>query len=98
MRVIYHPEAELELIEAAQFYSQRVPGLGADFLVSIDEAVRTIMSAPDRWRTVARDVRRYLLPRFPFAILYRAQPDDLRILAVKHHSRKSDYWRGRLMD
>ena len=43
-----------------------------------------------------RDVRRYLLRRFPFAILYRLEPDHLRILAVKHHSRQSDYWQARM--
>ena len=28
MRLIYHPEAEAELIESARFYEQRVPSLG----------------------------------------------------------------------
>ena len=95
MRVIYHPEAEAELIEAAQFYGQRVAGLGAEFLAAVDESVRGIEEAPDRWRTVEQDVRRYLMRRFPFAILYRVEPDHLRILAVKHHSRQPDYWRAR---
>ena len=96
MTVIYHPEAEAEMIEAAQFYARRVAGLGAEFLAAVDEAVSGIMEAPDRWRTVEKDVRRYLLRRFPFAILYRVMPDHLRILAVKHHSRQPDYWRGRM--
>ena len=29
MRLIYHPDAEAELIEAARFYEQRIHGLGA---------------------------------------------------------------------
>ena len=96
MTVIYHPEAEAELIEAARFYARRVDGLGAEFLAAVDDAVRGIEEAPDRWRTVERDVRRYLLRRFPFAILYRVEPDHLRILAVKHHSRQPDYWQARM--
>jgi toxin ParE1/3/4 len=98
MSFIYHPDAEAELIEAAQFYSRRVPGLGADFLDTVDAAIAEIQSAPQRWRIVERDVRKFLLPRFPFAILYRILPDHLRILAVKHHSRKPDYWRKRLAE
>jgi toxin ParE1/3/4 len=96
MRIIYHPEAEAELIEAAQFYNRRVPGLGADFLDTVDGAVSLILEAPKRWRIVERDVRRYLLPRFPFALIYRVCPGHLRILAVKHHSRRPDYWMKRL--
>ena len=34
MTVIYHPEAEAELIEAARFYARRVDGLGAEFLAA----------------------------------------------------------------
>ena len=33
MRLIYHPEAETELTEAARFYEERVPTLGAQFLI-----------------------------------------------------------------
>lgn len=36
MRLIYHPDAEAELIEAARFYEQRIHGLGARFLDSRD--------------------------------------------------------------
>jgi hypothetical protein len=36
MSLIYHPEAENELLEAAQFYEGRVPTLGADFRDQIE--------------------------------------------------------------
>lgn len=70
MKVIYHPEAEAELIESAQFYSRRVPGLGSDLLDTVDAAVGIITQSPERWRILRLDVRRYVLPRFPFAIIY----------------------------
>lgn len=98
MRLIHHPDAEAELIEAAQFYERRVPGLGAQFLDTVDVAVGFIQQAPQRWRILESEVRRYLVPRFPYAIYYRALPDELRILAFKHHSRHPDYWRYRLSD
>ena len=98
MSIIYHPEAEAELMESAQFYSRRVPGLGADFLDTVDTAIALISEAPESWRIIRHDVRRYLLPRFPFAIFYRVLPDHLRILAVKHHSRRTDYRLNRLRD
>jgi plasmid stabilization system protein ParE len=95
MRVTYHPHAEAELIEAAQYYESRVEGLGKRFLAESDQAVSLIREAPQRWRIVEADVRRYLMPHFPFAIYYRALQDHVRILAFKHHSRHPDYWRYR---
>ncbi len=98
MRLIYHPDAEAELIEATQFYEHRVPTLGAQFLDAADLAIGVIQKAPKRWSIIEADVRHYLLPRFPYAIYYRVVSDDLRILAFKHHSRHPDYWRHRLDD
>lgn len=98
MRVIYHPDAETELIQAAQFYEERVPTLGAQFLDAAGRAILLISEAPDRWRIMEKNVRRYSMPRFPYAIYYRVLSDDLRILAFKHHRRHPDYWRYRLRD
>ena len=96
MRVIHHPHAEAELIEAAQYYERSVAGLGARFLDEVQTAVSLIREAPQRWRVMEADVRQYLMPRFPFAIYYRALSDHIRILAFKHHSRHPDYWRYRM--
>jgi len=97
MRLIYHPDAEVEVIEAARFYEGRSPGLGDRFLREFDAAISEIQSAPRRWRVVEEDLRRFVMRRFPFGIYYRVEGDDgLRILVVKHHSRHPDYWRYRL--
>ena len=96
MRLIYHPEAEAELIEAARFYEARVPELGAQFLTAADEALSILRDAPDRWRVIEADVRRHAMRRFPYFIYYRLLPGELRILAFAHHRRHPDYWRERL--
>ena len=98
MRLIYHPDAEAELIEAAQFYEERVSKLGAQFLGAVDRAIGVILEAPDRWNIIEADIRGYLMPRFPYAIYYRVMQDHIRILAFKHHSRHPTYWRYRVAD
>jgi toxin ParE1/3/4 len=98
MRLIYHPEAETELVEAGQYYERRVATLGVQFLDEADQAVSIILDAPERWNIVEEDVRRYLMPRFPYTIYYRALSEYVRILAFKHHSRHPDYWRYRISE
>jgi len=95
MRVTYHHAAEAELIETAQFYEHRLSGLGVEFLNAIDQAIAVIVESPERWRVIEKDVQRYLMPRFPFAIYYRMLSDHVRILVIKHHSRHPNYGRGR---
>ena len=71
------------------------PRLGAEFLNAVDDAIAKILQAPTRWRVIEADVRRYLMPRFPFAIYYRVLSDHVRILAIKQHSRFPNYWSER---
>jgi len=96
MRLIYHPDAEAEFIEAAQFYERRVATMGAQFLDAADQAIAVILDAPERFSILEGDIRQYLMRRFPYAIYYRVLPDHVRILAFKHHSQHPDYWRYRL--
>jgi plasmid stabilization system protein ParE len=96
MRLIYHPDAEVEVVEAAQIYEGKVPGLGDRFLRELDAAITIIQEAPGRWSVIEGEVRRFVMKRFPYGIYYRVEGADLRILVVKHHSRHPDYWRYRL--
>ncbi len=96
MRLIYHPHARTELVEAITYYESRVAGLGAQLR---DEANRTalkILEAPRRWQITEADVRRALIAHFPFAVYYRVCADHVQILAFKHHKQHPDYWRYRL--
>jgi len=98
MRLIYHPDAEAELIDAAQFNEGRQSTLVAQLFDAVDRAVAAIQKAPDRWSIVESDIRKYLIPRFPYAIYYRAMSDAIHILAFKHHIRHPNYWRYRMVD
>jgi toxin ParE1/3/4 len=60
------------------------------------KAFAQIIDAPERWPIIEGDVRRYLMPRFPYAIYYRITAKHIRILAFKHHRRHPDYWRYRI--
>lgn len=62
--------AEAELWNAVDYYEDKVPGLGLDFEKNIRISLSTIREAPKRWPESRDGVRRILLERFPFAIIY----------------------------
>jgi plasmid stabilization system protein ParE len=98
MRLIYHAEADAELIEAIRFYRERDRVIAGRFRREIDEAVKAILEAPDRWRVIEREVRAHRLRSFPYRILYRVRGQTLEILVVEHASREPGYWQHRLKD
>jgi hypothetical protein len=50
------------------------------------------------WPPYEGDTRRYLLKRFPFAVIYLTSEKKIQIVAVAHCKRKPGYWKERLKD
>jgi len=94
--IVFHPEADAEVIAAADWYEERVRGLGSDFLDEIDAAISRISDSPETFGIVIGRVRQHLLHRFPFGVAYRVEPDRIFILAVTHLHRDPDYWKYRM--
>ncbi len=86
-RVIILPRAEQDLCDAADYYDQRQPGLGDEFLDRVVQTLQMIRERPELFAEMLSDVRRASVPRFPYGIFYRAMIDRIVVLAVYHSSR-----------
>lgn len=93
--LIIRPEAEAEMREAFDWYEERVPGLGSDFLLNLDAAFRSILRAPQHYPVVHRNIRRALIRRFPYQIFFVEAPHRIVVLAVFHAKRSPKRWKGR---
>ncbi len=92
---LFHPAAEVELAEAADWYDEKRPGLGIELVEAVRANIRQVVQAPRAWPQ-AGGVRRSLMRRFPYAIVYRLTRDNfVHIIAVAHFKRRPKYWRGR---
>jgi hypothetical protein len=97
-----HPDAKLDVLEAADWYDARAVGLGDDLVAEFDMALSTILEAPHSWVAwpgaplLDPPIRRVLLWRFSsYAIAFRALPDRVLVLALVHSSREPFYWAHR---
>ena len=96
MTVTFHGAARAELAAAVERYNGRAPGLGDALAAEVRSVVVRIVDHPEAGFPVRPFIRRRLLARFPYSVLYNVRRDRLRILAVMHHRREPDYWTGRL--
>ena len=94
----FHPDADVEITEAAQYYEERLAGLGSDLLGEVERALDQILTNPEASQRIARRVRRKPLWRFPYNLIYAVYPDRIRIVACAHQKRRPFYWRKRLKD
>ncbi len=90
------PLAEKEMNEAALFYEERSPGLGRDFLDAVQGTVDAIVAHPNSGRRLSENIRRRIVPRFPFGVLYSVEPERVVVVAVMHLRRRPGYWKGRV--
>jgi plasmid stabilization system protein ParE len=89
--------AEQELFDAACYYELQAPNLGQDFLNKIDAAFQEIAAHPARGPIISSGIRRRLIHRFPYSILYRNDPDAVVVLAIMHQKRHPEYWLSRML-
>lgn len=92
----FHPDAESEFIASIAYYEECQEDLGLDFAREIYEAIQSIIINPEIWPFINNNIRRRLVNRFPFAVLYSSEGSKIYILAVMHLKRKPDYWISRI--
>lgn len=95
MVVSFHHLAERELNDAAAYYELESPGLGTAFIAEVERATEAIVQHPESGHRILGPVRRRLLHRFPYGLLYTVKPEMIRILAVMNLKRRPAYWVGR---
>lgn len=96
VELVIAPEAELDITEAYTWYEGRRPGLGEEFLSSVDACFESIRRRPEMYPVVHEAYRRSLIRRFPYAVFYDQVEAMVTIYAVFHTSRDPAKWRQRL--
>jgi plasmid stabilization system protein ParE len=86
-----------EISEAAEFYEGQLPGLGADFVDEVDEAIGLVLRFPTAWSRLSGEFRFRSLRRFPYSIIYTLPEDScILIVSVFHQHREPLSWRRNL--
>ena len=96
MSIEFLSEAEEEMVEAAAFYEEQAEGLGDRFLDDVEHSAQLLSEQPLIGQQLDEYLRRLLLHRFPFSLIYSMEPSGILIVAVAHQSRQPGYWRERL--
>lgn len=96
MRLYFTLLAREELREAQLYYNHLQKGLGAHLQAEAQAAAKTIVDNPLAWQVERGDIRRFLLNRFPYKILYAIEDGKVIVLAVMHQHRQPDYWVDRI--
>ncbi len=85
--LIFRGIAQLELDESVAWYENKRVGLGGQFRIEIEKHLERIANQPQRFSQIRGQVRRAVLPRFPYCIYFLPEVDRIIVLAVFHSRR-----------
>lgn len=94
--IVLLPEAQAEFDQGVDWYEQQRPGLGQDFIDSVRDVTNRISTTPEVHAITYKDVRKAVVRRFPYNILYRVETDRIVVVAVFHTSRNPKDWQDRV--
>lgn len=85
--------AALDLGEIQDYYAKTGAWLENEFIDDFQDACRDIVKFPGAWPEVEAGFRRKLLSRFPYALWFSVDGDDVVVARVFHTSRLPGSWR-----
>ena len=97
-KVIFNEIARDELNDAITYYEMELKGLGEYFRNEIKKGIKRIVRHPEAWSIEIGEVRKYILHKFPYKILYSIEKDHIFIIAIAHQHRRPNYWIERIIN
>jgi plasmid stabilization system protein ParE len=95
MTAEFLPDAQEEMVDAARFYEEKAAGIGIAFLLEVHKAVSKIVDQPLSAPEIRGNIRKKVIRRFPYNLLYTVEEDVIVIIAVAHQKRAPSYWHKR---
>jgi plasmid stabilization system protein ParE len=96
MKADFHPTASEEIIETTAYYEGEVPGLGDRFIAEVEKIIEVLCDQPNIGQSIGEELRRILLARFPYSLIYSIESERIWVIAVAHHRRRPGYWQERI--
>ena len=89
MRLEFHKQVAADISRIMDYYEDvAVPQLADEFYDELRSFFQKAAENPEAYGIRERDLRRVNLERFPYHFLFRIVGDRVRILGVRHDSRR----------
>ncbi len=91
-----HPEAERDVADALDFYSEHAsPAVAKCFIEEFERIAKLLVEHPELGIPTTKGRRVFPLKIFPYSVVYQNLENSIRILIVRHQHRKPVHAGGR---
>jgi len=89
-------DAKNDLQESAEYYEHNQTYLGHNFLDKVEEALERIKENPVQFPQIYKEVRRALVGKFQYQVLFVIKSMKIIVFAIFHNSRNPEVWKQRV--
>lgn len=94
-RLRFRPEVAEDVRAARSWYAERSDTLPGELVEELERQLCRIEESPMQFPVVHRDIRRALVRRFPYAIFFRVEQNEVVVFAVMHQAMDPRSWKKR---
>jgi hypothetical protein len=74
--------SEADLAKGVSWYNRIRQGLGNSLVLCVEEALDRILEHPEAFPVIQPGVRRAIVRRFPYGVLFRVRPKRIEVEAI----------------
>lgn len=88
-------EAEIDFDKSYEYYYEDSPKVADAFFRIINMGFENIKQNPNSFPIAHKDLRKYVVKKFPFVIYYQISDLIIHVIAIFHTSRNPEIWNER---
>jgi toxin ParE1/3/4 len=97
LRIELSPAAKIDFDDASEWYRAKDESVKVHFVDAVNSTLNRIQHLPTSFPIAyGTNVRKAVVGKFPFIILFTVQVDRVLVYSVFHTSRNPIIWRGRI--
>lgn len=89
-------EAEIDFDKSYEYYFKDNSKIADRFFKKINLSFEEIKQNPHAFSIAHKDIRKYIVKKFPFVIYYQVVSSAIRVIAIFHTSRNPEIWNERI--
>src|SRR6185295_16873816 len=97
MNIAFLDAAQAEFDQGITYYEEQNSGLGFDFAEEVEQAIERIKHYPKAWSPLSLRLRRCVVNRFPYSVIYEIRSEIIIVVAIQHHHQRPESWSSRVI-
>ena len=94
--LIFHPEANIDFIDANIWYEKKQENLGIRFTEAVNNLIGLILKQPELFHIVKQNFREASVAIFPYTIVYRVNKRKrIIMIAAIYHAKRNPHLKFR---